>query len=88
MLLLLVTVEKPFVSHLVGKRKPSRSFVPIEAMFNFLFQGKVGEMMAPIKSPEAQLLIAIHNRQANKVRFNTYKAFEISYVLRKPSVWP
>lgn len=36
-------------------------------MFNFLFQGKVGEMMAPIKSPEAQLLIAIQNRQQDKV---------------------
>lgn len=37
-------------------------------MFNFLLQGKVGEMMAPIKSPEAQLLIAIQNGQRDKVR--------------------
>ena len=40
-------------------------------MFNFLWQGKVGEMMAPIKSPEAQLLIAIQNRQHDKVRLIT-----------------
>lgn len=37
-------------------------------MFNFLLQGKVGEMMAPVQSPEAQLLIAIQNRQQDKVR--------------------
>lgn len=37
-------------------------------MFNFLLQGKVGEMMAPVQSPEAQLLIAIQNKQAEKVR--------------------
>ena len=37
-------------------------------MFNFLLQGKVGEMMAPVQSQEAQLLIAIQNRQADKVR--------------------
>ena len=37
-------------------------------MFSFFLQGKVGDMMAPIKSPEAQLLIAIQNRQQDKVR--------------------
>lgn len=37
-------------------------------MFNFLLQGKVGEMMAPVQSQEAQLLIAIQNRQPDKVR--------------------
>lgn len=37
-------------------------------MFNFLLQGKVGEMMAPVQSQEAQLLIAIQNRQQDKVR--------------------
>lgn len=37
------------------------------AMFNFLLQGKVGEMMAPVQSQEAQLLIAIQNRQQDKV---------------------
>eukprot|EP00904_Undaria_pinnatifida_P011487 jgi/Undpi1/7469/HiC_scaffold_22.g09942.m1 len=37
-------------------------------MFNFLLQGKVGEMMAPVQSPEAQLLIAIQNRQQDKIR--------------------
>lgn len=85
-LLVLVAVERFSVSHLIGKRKPSRSFVPFVAMFNFLFQGKVGEMMAPIKSPEAQLLIAIQNRQADKVRFNAYEAFELLCVRCKPSV--
>ncbi|CAM9697265.1 unnamed protein product, partial [Ectocarpus sp. 12 AP-2014] len=37
-------------------------------MFNFLLQGKVGEMMAPVQSQEAQLLIAIQNRQQDKIR--------------------
>lgn len=39
-----------------------------QTMFNFLLQGKVGEMMAPVQSQEAQLLIAIQNRQEDKVR--------------------
>lgn len=38
-------------------------------MFNFLLQGKVGEMMAPVQSQEAQLLIAIQNSQPDKVRW-------------------
>lgn len=42
-------------------------------MFNFLWQGKVGEMMAPIKSPEAQLLIAIQNKQQDKVSAPAFK---------------
>lgn len=37
-------------------------------MFNFLFQGKVGNIIAPVESPEAQLLISIQNRQPDKVR--------------------
>ncbi|CAM9950366.1 unnamed protein product, partial [Ectocarpus fasciculatus] len=37
-------------------------------MFNFLLQGKVGEMMAPVQSQEAQLLIAIQNRHQDKIR--------------------
>ncbi|CAM9991623.1 unnamed protein product, partial [Choristocarpus tenellus] len=36
-------------------------------MFNFLFQGNLGDMIAPIKSPEAQLLIAIQNRDDSKM---------------------
>ncbi|CAN0105090.1 unnamed protein product, partial [Discosporangium mesarthrocarpum] len=37
-------------------------------MFNFLFQSNLGEMIAPIKSPEAQLLIAIQNKADDKIR--------------------
>mmetsp|Transcript_20316 Transcript_20316/g.30029 ORF Transcript_20316/g.30029 Transcript_20316/m.30029 type:complete len:477 (-) Transcript_20316:122-1552(-) len=37
-------------------------------MFNFLFQGNLGELIAPIQSPEQQLLIAIQNLQLDKVR--------------------
>ena len=36
--------------------------------FNSLFQGKIGELIAPIQSPEQQLLIAIQNKQLDKVR--------------------
>ncbi|CAM9730917.1 unnamed protein product [Chrysoparadoxa australica] len=36
-------------------------------MFNFLFQGNLGELIAPIQSPEQQLLIAIQNRQHDKI---------------------
>jgi hypothetical protein len=38
------------------------------SMFNFLFQGNLGEMIAPIQSVEQQLLIAIQNKQLDKVR--------------------
>eukprot|EP00611_Tribonema_gayanum_P004873 TRINITY_DN14102_c0_g1_i1.p1 TRINITY_DN14102_c0_g1~~TRINITY_DN14102_c0_g1_i1.p1 ORF type:complete len:105 (-),score=44.12 TRINITY_DN14102_c0_g1_i1:717-1031(-) len=37
-------------------------------MFNFLFQGNLGDIIAPIQSPEQQLLIAIQNRQMDKVQ--------------------
>ncbi|KAG5178762.1 ankyrin repeat-containing domain protein [Tribonema minus] len=37
-------------------------------MFNFLFQGNLGDIIAPIQSPEQQLLIAIQNRQMDKAK--------------------
>lgn len=56
--------ETQGVIHQLGKLRRAAPAV----MFNFLLQGKVGEMMAPVQSPEAQLLIAIQNRQQDKVR--------------------
>lgn len=54
-------------------------------MFNFLLQGKVGEMMAPVQSPEAQLLIAIQNRQQDKVRDSAIKCHVTS--AHRKSYW-
>lgn len=54
-------------------------------MFNFLLQGKVGEMMAPVQSQEAQLLIAIQNRHQDKVRRAGERSRQRMWVAARPS---
>lgn len=37
-------------------------------MFNFIFEGKIGEMLAPVSGPTSQLLLAVQHHRNEDMR--------------------